>query len=156
MLLLRKRTTNWDLRGQLLIRFDESEKDALEKFVGKQRSRWRQKRVEVNERKLTDADGKLFEREQKRQNWSRDWIIRCLTSCTKKCGQTSSANVEGDRQSQGTASCLGISRPRPDRSSMRQPNAFITSRSIDPAMCGVEQVDAGVRRCGQTTHPQRA
>ena len=59
-----------------MIDSDGSSTDALEIFAATVGD---QKRVEVNERKMTDGDRKLFRRAKRRQGCSRGWITKFST-----------------------------------------------------------------------------
>ena len=119
------------------IHFDESSTDVLEIFAVTGGDK---KRVEDNERKMTDGDRKLFRRAKEAvlQSWLDQIFRHCeQEGCWRRSSDESSMGVDVEvlRQS--------VSRPRTDRSSSRQHHTFWT---LNLTVRGVKQVEAGVTR----------
>ena len=109
--------------------FDQNDKDAVEIFAMTGSAK---KRVEVNERKMTNGTEKLLGRakEAALQSWLDQSVRRCAhDGCKQRSSDERSTgdDMEVHKQSRGTPLCPGMSRPSLERGCPRQPHTFCSS-----------------------------
>ena len=129
-----------------MIAFDESSTDVLEIFAVTGADK---RRVEVNEKKMTDEDKKLFRRakEAELQSWLDHKVFDVVNKkiADKRGVMRARWGLTWTSTSKNKARLrLGVPRPRPDRSPSRQPPTFCTG--LDVPVRGVIQLKACVGR----------